>query len=93
MSTRAGADVEWLRTPKRWGFAGLCAVLALAPRPAAAQLDTMRRWLGFEAAQREWTGDLDGMLERRQVRILVVTSRTFYFVDKGTQREISYDLG
>jgi membrane-bound lytic murein transglycosylase MltF len=53
----------------------------------------MRRWLGLESAQREWTGDLDGMLERRQLRILVVSSRTFYFVDKGTQRGISYDLG
>jgi membrane-bound lytic murein transglycosylase MltF len=68
-------------------------VLALAPRSAEAQLDTMRRWLGMERAQREWTGDLDGMLERREIRILVVPSRTFYFVDKGTQRGISYDLG
>ena len=71
----------------------LCALLMLVPLPAGAQVDTMRRWLGLERTQREWTGDLDGMLERRQVRILVVTSRTFYFVDKGTQRGISYDLG
>ena len=76
-----------------WRRVLLCAVLMLVPLPARAQLDTMRRWLGLERTQREWTGDLDGMLERRQVRILVVTSRTFYFVDKGTQRGISYDLG
>jgi membrane-bound lytic murein transglycosylase MltF len=79
--------------PGRSGWALLCALLALAPRGAQAQLDTMKRWLGLESAQREWTGDLDGMLERRQLRILVVPSRTFYFVDKGTQRGISYDLG
>jgi membrane-bound lytic murein transglycosylase MltF len=71
----------------------LAAALLLAPRPAAAQLDAVRRWLGFERVQEEWTGDLDGMLERRRVRVLVVPSRTFYFVDKGTQRGISYDLG
>ncbi len=67
--------------------------LVLAPSPAVPQIDTLRRWLGFEQAQGEWTGDLDGMLERRQIRLLVVPSRTFYFVDEGTQRGISYDLG
>src|SRR5262245_25797386 len=40
-----------------------------------------------------WLGDLDGMLERRRVRVLVVPSRTFYFVDKGTQRGLAYDQG
>jgi membrane-bound lytic murein transglycosylase MltF len=69
------------------------AALALVPTPARAQLDTVRRWLGFEHAQRTWMGDLDGMIERRQIRLLVVPSRTFYFVDRGTQRGIDYDLG
>jgi membrane-bound lytic murein transglycosylase MltF len=41
--------------------------------------------------QKTWTGDLDGMTERRLVRALVVYSKTYYFVDKGTQRGISYD--
>lgn len=40
-----------------------------------------------------WTGDLDGMIERRLVRVLVTYSKTHYFVDKGTQRGISYDFG
>ena len=78
---------------RRWSLTCLVVALSLAPLSAGAQLDTVRRWLGLEQAQREWTGDLDGMLERRQIRILVVPSRTFYFVDKGTQRGISYDLG
>ncbi len=93
MGSRRGIGFGVLRSPGWWGIAFLCAVLVFAPQPAGAQLDTMRRWLGLERAQREWTGDLDGMLERRQIRILVVPSRTFYFVDKGTQRGISYDLG
>src|SRR4029077_19886702 len=37
------------------------------------------------------TGDLDGMIERRVIRALVVYSKTYYFVDKGTQRGIAYD--
>ncbi|MEG1038775.1 MAG: lytic transglycosylase F [Pseudomonas sp.] len=40
-----------------------------------------------------WTGDLDGMRERRLVRILVPYSRTFYVVDRGRQEGISYELG
>ena len=72
---------------------GLLAAAALRPGTAHAQLDTMRRWLGLEHATGAFTGDLDGMVERRRIRILVVPSRTFYFVDKGTQRGVSYDLG
>ncbi len=46
-----------------------------------------------ESVRKPYTGDLDGMLERRRVRILVVPSQTAYFVDKGTQRGITYDAG
>jgi len=39
-----------------------------------------------------WTGDFDQMAEKRQVRVLVAFSKTFYFLDRGRQRGISYDL-
>ncbi len=38
-----------------------------------------------------WTGDLDGMIERRVIRVLTVNSKTFYFIDKGVQRGIVVD--
>jgi membrane-bound lytic murein transglycosylase MltF len=94
MRRRTDVRAFRVRGPVRWGLWGLlAALLALAPPPAHAQLQSVRRWLGFEAVQRAWTGDLDGIRERRQIRILVVPSRTFYFVDTGTQRGLSYDLG
>jgi membrane-bound lytic murein transglycosylase MltF len=71
----------------------LLAASALLPQAAGAQVDSVRRWLGLEHVTGAFTGDLDGMVERRSVRILVVPSRTFYFIDKGTQRGFSYDLG
>jgi len=38
-----------------------------------------------------WTGDLEGMIERRKVRALVPYSRTFYFLDeRGSQRGLSH---
>ncbi|MFZ2507928.1 MAG: transporter substrate-binding domain-containing protein [Steroidobacteraceae bacterium] len=44
-----------------------------------------------ETLIRAWTGDLDGMVERRVIRALVPYSKTFYFIDGGTQRGISHD--
>lgn len=40
-----------------------------------------------------WYGDLDGMVERRQIRVLVPFSKTFYFLDSGGhQRGLSFDF-
>ena len=33
----------------------------------------------------KWTGDLDGMIERRYVRVLTTWSKTQFFIDRGTQ--------
>ena len=40
-----------------------------------------------------WTGDLDGMTERRVVRMLVIYSKTSYFIDGAQQRGATYDMG
>ena len=40
-----------------------------------------------------WTGDLDGMVERRVVRMLVTTNATNYFVDLGQQGGATYEAG
>ena len=39
-----------------------------------------------------WTGDYDGMVSRRQVRVLVVPNKMFYFIDKGRHRGVNVDL-
>lgn len=48
------------------------------------------RQLQFE--NRPWTGDFDGMLERRMIRVLVPYSRTLYYIDKGRERGITAEL-
>ena len=40
-----------------------------------------------------WTGDYPALKDRRVVRMLVVYSKTFYFIDKAQQRGITYDMG
>jgi len=59
---------------------------ANAPGNAAAADATK-----LPAGLRPWKGDWDGILKRRTLRVLVVPSRTFYFVDKGTQRGLTYE--
>ena len=40
---------------------------------------------------RKWTGDFDGMVERRLVRVLVVFSKTNYFLDGPHTRGATYE--
>jgi len=40
-----------------------------------------------------WKGDLDGIVERRNLRMLVTTNATNYYVDLGKQGGITYELG
>ena len=40
---------------------------------------------------RSFTGDFDEMVKRRLIRVAVPFNRSFYFVDKGVQRGLSYE--
>lgn len=41
----------------------------------------------------KFTGDFDQMVQRKVIRIGVPFNRTFYFIDKGTQRGAAYEMG
>jgi membrane-bound lytic murein transglycosylase MltF len=79
--------------------AALAAVLAQAPAGARAgpaptsgqarRADEVPRGLPTET--KPWTGDFDGMLERRAIRVLVPYSRSLYFNDRGRERGIAAD--
>jgi membrane-bound lytic murein transglycosylase MltF len=73
-------------------IAGLAALLAAAspvptPKPHSPA-DAILQHYG----EAKWTGDLDAMLKHRQIRVLVPYSKTLYFVDRGTQRGLAYDV-
>jgi len=61
------------------------------PSPGTPQREKLT--ISPQEAMKPWTGDLDGMIERRVIRILTVYSKTFYFADKGVQRGGAYDGG
>lgn len=66
----------------------LSAMLAGAFLATAAAGDDT---LPADVVAKPWTGDLDGMTERRLIRALVPYSKTLYFVDRGTQRGLAYE--
>lgn len=43
----------------------------------------------LELVRTPWIGDLDGMLERRLIRVLIIPSRTMYFLEKGKPKGLA----
>jgi membrane-bound lytic murein transglycosylase MltF len=64
----------------------LFAIVPAAPAPTETGTMTLRR-------STQWTGDLDVMLKRRFVRILVPFSKTEYFIDKDQSYGVAADMG
>lgn len=60
-----------------------CRAEAADPTPPRRQLVT---------SAKPWTGDFDGMLERRAIRVLVPYSRTLYYSDRGRERGVTAEL-
>ncbi len=69
----------------------ICALLAL---PAFAQDTPSQTKHGLAQAPvfKPWTGDLDGMVKRRVIRVLVAPSRTAYWLNGAQQTGVEYEL-
>jgi membrane-bound lytic murein transglycosylase MltF len=71
----------------------ICGIV-FAPFGAAQQAPRKKPEVKAPSTQAEqWTGDLDGMLQRRTIRVVVAYSKTQYYVLKGMQYGISYEGG
>jgi membrane-bound lytic murein transglycosylase MltF len=62
-----------------------------APSPVAQEVPDETLTIDLEKQRQPWTGDLDGMIERRSIRVLTVNSKTIYFIDKGVLRGTAVD--
>ena len=76
-----------LRVCLLWLAAFFVAPAALAQEapadPAAKEVTADSAKESLLPTNEQWLGDLDGMRKRRAIRLLVVYSKTFYFIDKG----------
>lgn len=74
-------------------LAYLSLFLVCLASPAAAQSAPRKTMVAGLPQLEPWTGDLDGMLERRVIRILVPYSKTLFFIDRGRQLGVVAELG
>lgn len=65
---------------------------AATAAPVAATQGRENLNIDVNAVNKPWKGDLDAMIQRHVIRVLVVPSKTFYFVDKGVERGVTYDF-
>ena len=84
-----GAQLSCHKEPRE-GAPSATAAAPDAPEDSAGEPQTLSD-SALAAITRPRTGDFDSMLARRQVRMIVVPSRTHYFVDRGTPRGLSVD--
>lgn len=93
-----------IRRARLPSFRVLCLCLLAASVVARPSIAQEAEPMAKENAQEEvsesllptndpWIGDFAGMRQRRHIRMLVPYSKTFYFVDRGKQFGITYDVG
>jgi membrane-bound lytic murein transglycosylase MltF len=69
---------------RRMTGGAVLAALCTLPTPPARAAD-LQNQTASEAVLRPWKGDLDGMVQRRVIRVLTTYSKTNFFVDRGDQ--------
>jgi membrane-bound lytic murein transglycosylase MltF len=81
------------RRPRLLVIITLVALCVAATAGAQAPTEKGRTGLDLTRVLAKWTGDLDGMQQRRTIRVLTTYNRTLYFIDKGTERGTAADQG
>ena len=79
-----------MRTAMLW-LCVLCSMVLFILEGAPSDAEDAVTSEAVKKILEPWTGDFDGMLERRTIRVLVVYSKTFYFLDGAEQRGTSYE--
>jgi membrane-bound lytic murein transglycosylase MltF len=81
------------RNPRLIVIIALVALCVVATAGAQTPMEKGRTGLDLARILAKWTGDLDGMRERRTIRVLTTYNRTLYFIDKGAERGTAADQG
>jgi membrane-bound lytic murein transglycosylase MltF len=69
------------------------ATLGLSvPAPAQTEPAEPAETRALPTELKSWTGDFDGMMERRVVRVAVPYSRSLYYLDRGRERGLTADI-
>ena len=69
-----------------------CSASLIEAHDSHTESDSFESFALTDLTRERYVGDLEGMIERRFIRVLVTYSKTHYFVDRGTQLGIVHDL-
>lgn len=69
----------------------LLFIVAVLMSPLPACSDDSEAFSQQWQIDKKWTGDFDGMVERRKIRVLVANNQILFFFDKARIRGLSYD--
>jgi membrane-bound lytic murein transglycosylase MltF len=87
---KAHRPTHWLAILARVALSGTLSAgpiyAATEAKPSSPSPRREQLTISPEEMMKPWTGDLDGMIQRKFIRVLTVYSKTFYFIDKGVQR-------
>lgn len=68
------------------------APVSSTEKPPPSQNDKAELAINMDHIMQPQKGDLHDMINRRAIRVLTTYSKTFFFIDKGTQRGATHDL-
>lgn len=68
------------------------APVSSTEKPPPLQNDKAELAINMDHIMQSQKGDLPDMINRRAIRVLTTYSKTFFFIDKGTQRGATHDL-
>src|SRR5262245_32577108 len=86
MASAAGAQTPAPKPP-----APSSPTKAQPPKPTGAQKPVVAPPMA-ERINEVALGDLDDMVKRRRIRLLIPYNKTSYFIDRGVQRGVAYDF-
>ncbi len=70
----------------------ISAPVSSTEKPPPLQNDKTELAINMDHIMQPQKGDLPDMINRRAIRVLTTYSKTFFFIDKGTQRGATHDL-
>jgi len=83
-------NVSFRQRPHAWPLGLMMSFLLFTAQAAPPPEDALA--VNINDMQKPWVGDLPGMYDRRTIRVLTTYSKTFFFINKGTQRGLTHDI-
>ena len=87
MKMRLGLSFQQYVQQAGWLLLAMAILMCPADVRPEETDDFIQQW----QIDKQWTGDFDGMVKRRKIRVLVVHNKMMFFFDKARIRGLTYE--